>query len=305
MISTYRYKGAVWLDIDHPTDDDAKHVVETYKIDKHIAHELLVPTSRSCIEFYDGFIYLSLRFPAYRHSRTKEEVDQEVDFVIGKDVVITARFDNIDALHTFSKNVETEAVLDKSEVASPAEFIFFKILRELYDAISHELTAIDTWTNEIESKVFKGKEKEMVRSLSDAGRVLIDFKRTLQQHQEILNSLVEFGKRTGNENLIRGGKEILIDYGKIMHIIDSQHEIVQELRETNNALLNTEQSEIGKVLTVLAFIGVPLSLIIGIFQIDSTSRPIIGMENDFWILIGLVAILGGLMFAFFRYEKWL
>jgi magnesium transporter len=190
-------------------------------------------------------------------------------------------------------------------VASPAEFIFFKILRELYDAISHELTAIDTWTNEIESKVFKGKEKEMVRSLSDAGRVLIDFKRTLQQHQEILNSLVEFGKRTNNENLIRGGKEILIDYGKIMHIIDSQHEIVQELRETNNALLNTEQSEIGKVLTILAFIAVPLSLVISLFQIDFKSRPIVGMENDFWIVIGIVAILGALMFAFFRYEKWL
>lgn len=305
MISTYRYKGAVWLDVDHPTREDIEQVVETYKIDKHVAHELLVPTSRSCVEFYEESVYISLRFPAFKHSRTKEEIDQEIDFIIAKNALITARFDAIDALHSFSKTLETESVIDKTEVENPAEYIFFRMIRQLYDAISNELTYIDGWTNEIETKVFKGQEKEMVRTLSDAGRVLIDFRRVLLQHDEIFKSLLEYGHKTNNKNFTHSVKEILVDYEKIMHTIESQQEIVHELRETNNALLNTEQSEIAKVITVLAFIAVPISLVIGIFQIDSASRPIIGMENDFWILIGLVVLLGAAMFAFFRYEKWL
>lgn len=305
MISTYRYKGAVWLDIDHPTKEDIDQVVQLYNIDKHVAHELLVPTSRSCIEFYENFLYISLRFPAFKHSHTKEETDQEVDFIVGKDVVITARFDNIDPLHTFSKTLETESVIDRNELENPAHFIFFGIIRGLYEGIQHELIYMDSWTNEIEAKVFKGKEKEMVRELSDASRVLIDFRRILAQHDEILKSLFEYSKKLDNKIFSNHTKEIMVDYEKIKNTIDSQHEIIQELRDTNNALLNTEQSEIAKVITVLAFIAVPISLVLGIFQIDSKSRPIIGMENDFWVLIGLVAILGGLMYAFFRYEKWL
>lgn len=297
MISTYRYKGADWLDIDHPTNDDITHVIETYKIDKAIAHELLVPTNKSSLNFFGDLTFLSLRFPAFKHSHTKEEADQEIGFIIRKDVLITVRFDAIDAFHTLSRTIETESVINKNEVENPSEFIFFRIISEMYAAISNELTYIDSWTNEIESNIFKDKGKEMVRSLSDAGRVLIDFRRTLQQHQEILKSL--------GEHFVLHAKEIVMDYEKIMNTIESQHSIVQELRETNNALLNTEQSEIGKVLTVLAFIGVPLSLLIGIFQIDSTSRPIIGMQNDFWILVGLIIVIGAAMFAFFRYEKWL
>lgn len=305
MISTYRYKGVAWLDIDHPTKDDIAHVVQTYNIDKHVAEELLIPTSRSCIEFYENFLYISLRFPAFKHSHTKEETDQEVDFIIGKNVVITARFDNIDSLHAFSKTLETESIIDKNQLENPADFIFFGIIRGLYDGISHELTYMDSWTNEIEEKVFKGKEKEMVRELSDASRVLIDFRRILAQHDDILKSLVDYSKKAESKFFSSHTKEIVADYEKIKNTIESQHQIIQELRDTNNALLNTEQSEIAKIITVLAFIAVPISLVIGIFQIDTKSRPIIGMDNDFWILIGLVGILGAVMFAFFRYEEWL
>ena len=295
----------MWLDVDHPTEEDVSHIVETHKIDRHAARELLVPTNKPVIEFHDDFIYLVLRFPSFKHSHTKEESDQEIDFIIAKNLVITGRFDNIDALHTLSKVLETESVIDKNEMAKPAEFIFFRMIRELYDAIFHELAYIDNWTNEIEDKVFKGKEKEMVRALSDVGRVLIDFKRTLLQHKEVLHSLQEYGGRMHGERFLYHTKSITADYEKLMSTIESQRDIVSELRETNNALLNTEQSGIAKVLTVLAFIAVPISLMVSIFQIEAKSRPIIGMENDFWILIGLIIVIGAGMFAFFKYEKWL
>ncbi len=305
MISTYRYKDAVWLDLNHPTEEDINHVIDIYKIDRPVARELLIPTNKPYIEFHEHFTYLVLRFPAFKHSHTSERSDQEIDFIIGKNVVITARFDNIDALHTFSKILETESVLDKKEIPNPADFIFLRMLRELYDAAFNELAYIDSWTSEIENNVFKGKEKEMVRSLSLVGRVLIDFKRTLFQHEEILASLREHGGRAHGEYFSFHMRSILGDYDKLKHTIESQREIISELRETNNSLLNTEQSEVAKVVTVLAFIAVPISLVIGIFQIDSVSRPIIGMENDFWILTVSVLFIGIFLFAFFRHQKWL
>lgn len=305
MINTYRYKGAVWLDLDHPTEGDINEIVSTYNIDPHVAHELLVPTNRSTIEYFDEFLFVSLRFPAFKHSRAKEEVDQEIDFVLGKNLIITSRFDNIDALYTFSKILEAGSVIDKSELSDPAQFIFFRMLQELYDGLLHELAYIENWSNEIESGIFKGKEKEMVRALSNIGRVLIDFKKSLLQHQEILESLYEYGRKADNDYFVHLAKGMLRNYEKIKTAIENQRDIISELRDTNNALLNTQQSEVAKVITVLAFIAVPLSLFVSILQIETRTRPIVGSNYDFWILIGIVLGAGALMFTFFKYKKWL
>jgi len=92
---------------------------------------------------------------------------------------------------------------------------------------------------------------------------------------------------------------------KVENAIRNAREYASELKDTNDSLLNTKQNQITQILTVVAFIALPLSIITSLLQIDMRSRPIVGIENDFWIVLGALVIIGFGLFLYFKKKKWL
>ena len=124
MLSRYEHGGIVWIDLESPTAREVKDLAEQIQLDPLIAEELLLPSTRPRIEFYGHYIYMILHFPALQHSHRKSH-EQEVDFVIGKNFLITTHYDTIDPLHKFSKVFEVNSVLDKSNLGDHAGYLFF------------------------------------------------------------------------------------------------------------------------------------------------------------------------------------
>ncbi|MSR73062.1 hypothetical protein EXS61_00420 [Candidatus Parcubacteria bacterium] len=304
MIQRYSYKGITWLDLDHPTDKDVDDIIKEFKIDGVIANELSKPSIKPRVELYHDFIYLVLHFPAFKHSHS-DKTTQEVDFIIGRDFLVTARYDTVDALHKFAKQLEVSSILDKKNIEYPTGYIFYMILKEIYSTIFDELSYIESWQKNIENKIFKGDERNMVFDLSNVSRTLLDFQKTMDAHKEVLISLEIIGKKALGNHFSLYTRVALEEYHKIQNTIKNLRDVVVELRETNNSLLDTKGNEITKVLTIMAFIAVPLSLIVSVFQIDTVARPLIGQPNDFWILIGGIFAVGVVMFSFFKFKHWL
>ena len=60
-----------------------------------------------------------------------------------------------------------------------------------------------------------------------------------------------------------------------------------------------------KILTIMAFVTFPLSLIASIFGMNTSTLPVVGYEYDFWVIIGGMFMFTVIFFAFFKYKKWL
>ena len=60
-----------------------------------------------------------------------------------------------------------------------------------------------------------------------------------------------------------------------------------------------------KVLTIMAFITFPLSVIASIFGMNTKTLPIVGVPHDFWIIMGIMVFATIMFFALFKYKKWL
>ncbi len=80
---------------------------------------------------------------------------------------------------------------------------------------------------------------------------------------------------------------------------------LHELRETNNSLLSTKENETMRVLTIMALLTFPLSLMVAILQIDTVHNPIRGLPYDFWIILGTVIVTGTCMVVYFKHRGWL
>jgi len=294
------YKNIVWVDLESPTPEEARELVETRNIHPAVAEELLAPTARPKVDLYDNAIYLILHFPSADNAK-----DQEIDFVVGKNFLITARYNDNPDFHQFSKLFEVNSILERGTMGEHAGFVLFFMLRHIYRSLLDRLSKISSDIAVIEKEIFAGREKEMVFALSKAARDLLNFKRSIRLHKDILSSLEAAGENFFGGDFSHYLRGLTSEYFKVESALSNDLDTVFELRETNNSLVSTKQNEDMRALTVIALIALPLTLLASLLQIDTVSRPIIGIQGDFWIVLGLMAGLATILYILFKKKRWL
>lgn len=301
MIQKHTWGKERWVDIDHGTPEEFESIVSEYDLDPYVAKEISSPTPKSRIEFHKEYIYLILHFPVFKHTHGKE-LKQEIDFVVGKDFLISTHYNTVDAIHKLSKQIEVEEILSKN---SGDRHIFSVLFRELYAAIGDELAYIESWGESITEEIFDGNEKEMVFEISEAIRTLLEFKKTTDSHKEILDFLKDGSAHILGKEFAEEIEAILLEYHRIRDIIHANIEILRELRETNNSLLSTKQNETIKTLTVVTMISFPFMLLSALFTMDLGGRPLVEHPFGFYIMFSLMCIFSFLSYTIAKHKRWL
>lgn len=302
MISKYTYRKLTWIDLESPTKEEVQKLREEYSLQELVGEELLTQTLRSKVDLYEKSIYLILHFP-FTSAKKHKNTEQEVDFVIGKDFIITAHYEPIGALHEFSKLFEVNSLLDKSDITEHAGFLFYFIIKELYKETTSELEAINLTLREVEKNIFEGREGDMVQVISNLNRTLVDFKQAIRFHRETLRSFEEAGTKFFGSDFSYYLRAISGEYNKVQNTLDGHKEILDDLRETNDSLLSAKTNDTIKKLTIMTFIMLPLALITGIFGMNSEITFIKGFRDFLIILLGM-ATIAFVMFIYFKKKRW-
>lgn len=304
MLSRYTNKKITWIDLESPTQDEVRGIMKEFGIHPLVGNELLNPTVRPKVDIYPDYIYLILHFPVIEH-RHGERAEQEVDFVLGKNFIITTHYETIDPLHEFSKVFEVNSIIDKTNIGAHAGFVFFYILKELYRALGAELDYISGVLHKVEKSVFDGHEREMVEVVSHVNRDILNFRQAIRLHGDVLASFENASSKIYGDDFIYYIRATTGEYQKIASVLEGHRETIAELRKTNDSLLTTKQNETIKTLTIMAFITLPLSLIAAVFGMNVEHTPIVGMPGDFWIIVGLMAVVLVVLFVYFKRKNWM
>lgn len=305
MITRHTHSGITWVDMESPTRQELQDIITEFKIDSRIEEEIVTPTPYPLVVDTAEYLYLVLHFPTTDPNGGAK--NQEIDFIVGKDFLVTCRYELITSIHNLHKVFEAEELLGiHGRKASTGELLE-RIMRQMYSAITEEVEQFARMLERIEKDIFDGREHENVRSISLVGRVLLRFDTTLARHQEPLLEFLGqlsvpafFGK-----GFMEHAAHIEAEHNHTATVVSSYREVAAELRETNASLLSMKQNDITQRLTIMAFVTFPLTLIAAIFSMDAKHMPIVGMAHDFWIIIGLMAALMLSFFLFFKRQNWL
>jgi len=304
MIQTLKSKKMTWINLLAPTAKEVDDVRKKFKIHPLIAGELSKPTLRSRVDVYDKVLYLILHFPIFDQKK-RSSVPSEIDFVIGKNFIITAHYKTIDPFDNLIKVCNLDSGIRNECLGEHSGHLLFSILKRLYNFSLRELDHIDQKITKIEDEIFDGNEKDMVKELSILGRDVLDFRRTIQPQETVLSSLEHAGIKFFPKSFDPYLAYIYGEYYRVWNLLENHKETIEALQSTNESLLSTKTNETMKILTIMAFITFPLSLIAGIFGMNAHEMPIVGGAGDFWIIMGIMAVATFFMFMFFRFLKWI
>jgi magnesium transporter len=305
MVNKYEYKKLTWIDLSSPTTNEVRELMGQYDIQPLVAEELLMPTLKPKVDVYHNNLYLILHFPSLKKDDADPDHNQEIDFVIGKNFIITSHFDIIEPLNTFSKMFEVNSILDRSNMGDHAGFIFYYMIKNIYRKLLDDLESIRSSLSEAENKIFHGEEKQMVFRLSEVNRDILTFKEAINLHKEVLSSFEIAGKRFFGADFEYHLRDIIGEYYKVQNEVQNAKDFLEELRRTNDSLLSTKQNEIIKILTIMTFFFLPLSFVASLFGMNTIDTPLVTSPNGFWaVCLGMLAI-GVATVGFFKYKKWM
>ncbi len=308
MITHHASKGLIWLDVSNPTNEDIEGLIKRYALHPLVGEELKSSSSLAKIDFYKDYILVVLTLPVRvsNKNNTYEIVDREVDFVIGKNFLITTRFDSIEQLEYFAKVFEANSIIGKEEKMEHAGHLFYYMVKRIYSGMCEDLENIKDALVTAETRIFNGDERKMVEVLSNLSRELIDFKQTARVHEEIWMDMVGY-----QENALFGKdfvvymRDIQNEFNRIRELITNARELLADLRSTNDSLLNAKQNEIIKILTLIALIFNPLTFVASVFTIPAAYVPLVDKSSGWFIIVIIMAALVFLAWWVFKKRRWI
>ena len=303
MIKSVKSKTLTWIDIQNPTEKDIDYLGKNFTFHPLVLSELIPDGHRPSVEYHGEYIFIVLYYPAIS-KKTGLVEKRELDIIISKDYLITNHYKPTISLKALFDRVNLYEEAKKEYMQNSTGHLLHAILSGILSTTLTQTEQLEERINDIEEEIFKGRERQMVSAISVAKRTLIDVRRILAPQGDIFRKLQTAGRDLWGEGVMPYLDDIHGSYSNIWNIIEEQRETLQSLAETNESLLSAKTNETMKLLTVIATITLPLTLLASIWGMN-IPIPFSDHPNGFLIVIalmGLTTLIFGLL-VFLRMRR--
>lgn len=296
----------LWLNISNPGKKELEYLRKKYKFDlKHLqASSAKSVAQRPIVSQSENYLFVILHFPIFKNESI---VAGEIEFFVAHGLLVTLHNNNIGALNDFFKICKKDSNSVLAYKFESSAILLYEILEKLMISCYPLLDKTSISLTEIEDKIFTQKQKEAVSQILSTRRNIINIRKIMQNHKNILKKLMDIESSLVPHDKIKKYYFTLIEHSKrIWEFIDNQKEMIEALNDSNESLLNYRISDIMKTLTIFSVIVFPLTLLAAIFGMNTLKgMPFIETENGFWIIIAIMLTGCFGMLIFFERKKWL
>jgi Mg2+ and Co2+ transporter CorA len=155
MISNYKNKGLVWVDLVSPQEEEVLYVLDEYRIPENIRQEISSPSKE-----YNTFIENDTLFSIIKLSQDESEKNtNKVIFIKNRDYVITIHDQPMDFVEQFSRELELDMVVESESRIYNQELLFANLIRKMLTEMHDKVLTKDINISSLKRKV-SGFEKK-------------------------------------------------------------------------------------------------------------------------------------------------
>lgn len=292
-----------WYHATNPTQEDVQFLIKEFSMPSETAEELKMPSTRQKVHKEPDSLYAVIKFPLY-DSKKRTSKPVEIDFLVNRTSIATVSYQKIAPLDEILKQSETLEGFRNNLTNAGSAAIIQTVLAALFTYGMRELTHIDRHISEATERVYTGKEKEMIRTISLIKRDVLDFRRILKPMEGTLKEM-----RDAYWELFSGSRKaqfenVLGAYHDLFDLTENHKDTIESLETTNQALLASKIGQVSQILAVAAFLLAPFTIIGTLFQINTQFTPIVGMPGDWWIVLGITLAGCMALYVYFKKRGW-
>jgi magnesium transporter len=302
-ISELSAEGLTWVHVDRPGGLEVAHLSERFNFHELDMEDVLSKRQRPKIDEYSEYLFVVLHFPVYDKAVRRLNA-AELDVFLGHDFVIT--LPNVELLPVtyLFRRCEDDAALREDIFSKGSGYLLYHVLDDLFDYCFPILDKIGAKLDSIEPAIFEERSEDVVRDISNAKQEIIAYRKIIKPERSTLRLLERSTQRFLPENLEVYYDDIVDASERIWDLLDNYKEVIEGLESTNESFISHNQQYRLQLLTVVTVILLPLTLLASVFGMN-VRVPGQGDIAAFWVLLGVMVVLGLGLLGLFRWRRWL
>jgi magnesium transporter len=292
--STELPSAIIWIDLFNPTQHEKDFVQSRTGVRIPSVEALSEIESSSRLVVERGMIYLST--PVVAHADTADAFLSPLGLILTQQVLVTVRFEQFSVIDTLVERIHRDASLRSSTG------VFTALLEALVDRGADVLERLGAELDKVSRTVFRGdpsKREHTVRSNAALRRVLNRVGATgdrLSLARDVLlglSRIAPFVVSLGHEWIVPEFEARLAAVSKdVASLNDYEGHVsnkVQFLLDAILGFITIEQNDLFKVLTIVSLVGIPPTVVAGIYGMNFKFMPELSWQWGY--PFGLVLIL--------------
>jgi magnesium transporter len=297
--------GLTWVNVVAPDVGTAQTLAERFGWHPLDVEDVVSKRQRPKVDDYEdeGYLFAVLHFPVF--DKTIQRLNAaELDLFIGHDYVVTIPTRELLPVTRLFARCEEDERLREHLFARGSGRLLYEILDDLFDYCFPILDKIGHKLDVIEDEMFEGRSQEVVRDISNVKQEIISYRKIIKPERATLRVLERRVENFLPEELELYFDDIVDSAERIWDLLDNYKEVVEALESTNESVIAHQQGDVLRMLTVIATIALPLTLLASLFGMN-VLFPGEGTHGAFWVILGvMIATLIG-MVTIFRWKRWL
>jgi magnesium transporter len=293
-------KGLIlWVDLDHPTPDEIKTILEgVFQFHPLAIEDCVAPNSLPKVEDYDEYLFIVTH--AVDFTRTDKFHTTELDLFLGRDYIVTFHTAPLRAVSTlidrFSKNA---GVLPRGP--DRVAHTLIDLIVDNYAPVIEELHAE---LEELEENVLAkaSGQKLLVNELLHVRNDFTRLRTIVRPQRDVIDRLARGDSKLVRAKLLPYFRDLRDNLARLEDTVAGYHE---RLLMAFDIYLNKaafEANEGIKFLTALTAITIPVVVIGTWYGMNFEHMPELARGYPF--AVGLTAVSTLLMFLYLRKKKW-
>ena len=301
-----------WVNIEGPTEQETEYLAQNYHFHPLDLDDCLSRIQRPKIDEYQDYLFLVLHFPVFNKD-ARVTTPGQLSVFIGENYLITLHKGELKPLVKLFRECQIDEESQQEYFSRGSAYLLYRLIDRLVDYCLPILSKIGDNIEATEDSVFSDRMRGTVKEISLLRRDIISFRRIIWPMRAVIGSLepkirrfitLDESDKTKMDMAVYFG-DIVDHVDKIWDSLDEYKEVIEGLNYTHDSLATNRTNEVMRILTVIATILMPITVVASIFGMNIPLGPF-GDSPYSVLYISLIclAIIGGMLY-FFRRQHWI
>ncbi len=291
----------LWVDLCDPTLEEARILSDMFHFHELAVEDAMTSLHHPKIEAYDGYLYLILHGIDF-HAAHHRFATHDTDFFIGPRYLVTLHDGKTRSVaHVRSLCTKLDHLMEEGPLA-----LAHRILDTMVDHYVPEVDKLSDQLDRFEEEVFEGPTPDLMRSILALKRDVASMRRVVLPQRDVIARLARREFSLVTDQLAYRFRDVYDDLVRLSDESMAFQDRISGLLDAHLAGVSNKLNQVMKVLTMIATVFMPLTVLTGIYGMNVHLPQLPGGDGaQFYWIMGMLAVTTVSMVIYFRTRDWM
>lgn len=291
-----------WINIDgiHQVDIIEK-IGNHFNIHPLVLEDIVNTGQRPKMEDFVNYIFIVLKMLYYDETESKTKAEQ-VSIILGSNFVISFQESEGDVFDPIRERIRN----DRGRIRKlGADYLAYALIDTIVDNYFIILEKLGEKIEDIEEELVTNPAVETLQTIQSLKKEMIFLRKSVWPLREVISRLERWESPLIDKSLDIYLRDVYDHTIQVIDSIETFRDMLSGLLDIYLSSVSNRMNEIMKVLTIIATIAIPLTVITGIYGMNFQFMPELQWQWSYPLVLLAMLTLGILMIRYFRRKKWI